>query len=505
MFASLFFLLLASEAAFSTRNDPVVNLPMGRIKGFRKTIIGKDLNVYYGIPFAKPPLGDLRYKRPVEIEKYQQEIVADTMPKACFQIDPFNPDGAVYYKRLNMSEDCLYLNIWVPVTKDLNSEPKSVLVWIFGGGLVQGSIADPRYNGQVIAAHGDVIVVSMNYRVGAMGFFSGGTRDEPGNIGFYDQTLALRWIRNNIAYFGGNPETVTIFGESAGGISVGFHMTSPFSRGLFKRAIMQSGTANLPFYYTYDESVAIAQQFAQNANCTSQNLTVKMNPTAVLNCLKRKSPEELSIAEYMMRGNQRLYGHFRPVVGEDFIPYRTFSPLDSEFYNDRDFIVGITANEGQSFVFDYFREFIGNPNVTKTMAYDAMIPFLNELGRMNDAKLKLDYYFRGVIEDNIVEVKRAMGRILTDWMFKCPSQEIADIFTHRDNRVSFYYYNHLYSGRDSYPDGGWLEVPHFEEIKFLFGHIFFMDEQPYQFNYTKSEERFSLELIDLWASYAKTG
>ncbi|UYV67760.1 BCHE [Cordylochernes scorpioides] len=505
MFASLFLLLLASEAAYSSRNDPVVNLPMGRIRGFRKTIIRKNLNVFLGIPFAKPPLGDLRYKKPVEIDKYRKEIVADTMPKACFQIDPFTPDGAEYYKRLNMSEDCLYLNIWVPVTKKLNTEPKSVLVWIYGGGFTQGSTSGPWYNGQIIAAHGDVIVASMNYRVGAMGFLNCATRDEPGNIGLYDQALALRWIRNNIAYFGGNPESMTIFGESAGGLSVGFHLTSPFSKGLFKRAIMQSGTANLPVYFDYEQSLQTAQRFARKANCASPNLNIIKNPNAILNCLRSKSPEELSVAEYEMRGNRRIYAQFRPVIGEDFLPYRNFNPFVPGHINDRNIMIGITANDGQSFVFDYFREFIGNPNVTKTMAYDAMIPFLTEIGRLDNVKEKLDYYFRGVIEDDIVEVKRAMGRVLTDWMFKCPSQEIADIFTRLDNRVSFYYYNHLYSGRSSYSDGGWLEVPHFEEVKFLFGLIFFMDEIPHKFNYTRNEERFSLELIDLWSSYAKTG
>ncbi|UYV67763.1 BCHE [Cordylochernes scorpioides] len=343
MLTSLFLLLLASEAAYSTRNDPVVNLPMGRIRGFRKTIIRKNLNVFLGIPFAKPPLGDLRYKKPVEIDKYREEIVADTMPKACFQIDPFTPDGAEYYKRLNMSEDCLYLNIWVPVTKKLNTEPKSVLVWIYGGGFTQGSTSGQWYNGQVIAARGDVIVASMNYR-----------------------------------------------------------------------------------------SLDTAQRFAQKANCASPNLNITKNPNAILNCLRSKSPEELSVAEYDMRGNRRIYGQFQPVIGEDFLPYRNFNPFVPGHINDRNIMIGITANDGQSFVFDYFREFIGNPNVTKTMAYDAMIPFLTEIGRLDNVKEKLDYYFRGVIEDDIFQVKRAMGRVFTDWMFKCPSQEFADIFTRRD-------------------------------------------------------------------------
>ncbi|UYV67767.1 BCHE [Cordylochernes scorpioides] len=503
MIGSLFILLLASKVAYTTENDPVVNLPMGRIKGFRKTTIGKDMNVFLGIPFAKPPLGDLRYKKPVEIEKYQGEIVADTMPKACFQINPFRADGAEYYKRLNMSEDCLYLNIWLPVTKDLNMEPKSVLVWIHGGGFAMGSSSDSRYNGQIIAAHGQVIVASVNYRVGAMGFLNGGTQEEPGNIGLYDQALALRWIRNNIAYFGGNPETVTIFGESAGGASVGFHLTSPVSKGLFKRAILQSGIPNRPVIYDYDQSLDVTQTFSKRANCTDTDLNIKTDPTSILNCLRSKSPEELSVAEYAMRGQKRVYARFQPVSGSDFIPYQKLNVVEN--LNDRDFMIGITANEGESFVVDYFREFIKNPNVTKTMAYEAMIPFLTEISRLDNAKEKLDYYFRGVIEDDIVEVKRAMGRVLTDWMFKCPAQELANIFTRRENRVSFYYYNHLFSDRSIYSDGGWFGVPHFEEIKFLFGHILYMDELSYSFNYTKSEERFSLELIDLWSSYAKTG
>ncbi|UYV67768.1 ACHE [Cordylochernes scorpioides] len=362
---------------------------MGRIKGFRKAIIGKDLNVFLGIPFAKPPLGDLRFKRPIEIKKYQGEIVADTIPY----------DGAEYYKRLNMSEDCLYLNILVPVTKDLNTEPKSVLVWIYGGGFVMGSISDSIYNGQIIAAHGQVIVASVNYRVGAMGFLNGGTQEEPGNIGIYDQALALRWIRNNIAYFGGNPETVTIFGESSGAISAGMHLTSPVSKGLFKKAILQSGIPNRSLFYDYDQSLDVTQTFSQKANCTDTDLNIKTDPAFILNCLRSKSPEELLVAEYAMRGQKRVYAQFQAVSGSDFFPYQKLNVF--EILNDRDFIIGITANEGEGFVVDYFRDFINNPNVTKTMAYDAMIPFLTEIGRLDNAKEKLDYSFRGVIEDDI--------------------------------------------------------------------------------------------------------
>ncbi|UYV67758.1 ACHE [Cordylochernes scorpioides] len=477
---------------------------MGRIRGMRKvSIANKELDIFLGIPYAKPPLGELRFKKPVEIEAYLGEIIAHSFPKACLQVSGLG--GWEHYKRLNMSENCLYLNIWVPISKNLNSEPKGVLVWIHGGAFASGSSSESRYNGEMIAAHGDVIVVSMNYRLGAMGFLNGGTQDGPGNMGLYDQNMALRWIRNNIGFFGGNPEMVTLFGESAGGICVGFHLTSPFSKGLFKRAIIQSGVPNMPTNFNYEQTLKFAQNFAQNANCTSANLNIKRNPVPIFNCLRSKSPEELLKAEYEVRNEIKLHALFRPVVGEDFIPYRRLIPLEPEHINDKDLIIGITSDEGSRFVLDHFSDIMSRTKITKSLAYSAFIQYLEATDRWEIMKEKLDAYFRGISEDDYMGVKKAMSALLTDWLFKCPSYEFASLFSARNNDVFFYYFNHMYSGMEMNPDKEWIGVTHFEDIQFIFGHSLRSDMIPNEANYTSNEKKFSLDMIELWSSFAKNG
>ncbi len=185
---------------------------------------------FKGIPYAAPPVGKLRWRVPQPAKPWEGVLDASAFGCSCMQTDD-----------LPKSEDCLTLNVWRPAVT--SNAPLPVMVWIYGGALVHGNT--PQYPADALAAEG-VIVVSMNYRMGRFGFFAHPAlaEEEPGdpkgNYGYMDQLAALQWIRRNIAAFGGNPQNVTIFGESAGGGSVMAHMISPLSRGLFQRAILQS-------------------------------------------------------------------------------------------------------------------------------------------------------------------------------------------------------------------------------------------------------------------------
>src|SRR5581483_3756876 len=161
--------------------------------------------------------------------------------QSCMQVVQNNiPDK---WRIKDMSEDCLFLNIWQP--KDVQGKSKlPVMFWIHGGAFAIGSVFTQFYNASYIATLGEVIVVSTNYRLSAVGFLYGGSEDAPGNVGYHDQLLALKWVNDHIASFGGDPNAITIFGESAGGMSVGSHVLSPLSKGLFQRAILQSGAPN---------------------------------------------------------------------------------------------------------------------------------------------------------------------------------------------------------------------------------------------------------------------
>ncbi|HLH05347.1 MAG TPA: carboxylesterase/lipase family protein [Bryobacteraceae bacterium] len=198
------------------------------------------VNIFKGIPFAAPPTGELRWKAPQPVAAWQGVRKATEFGPRCMQGRIFDD---MVFRDSGPSEDCLYLNVWAPAHAD---SPLPVMVWIYGGGFQAGAASEPRQDGEKLA-HKGVIVVSMNYRLGIFGFFSHpeltkeSGHNSSGNYGFLDQLAALRWVHDNIRAFGGDPENVTIFGESAGSMSVNAQVTSPLSAGLFKQAIGESG------------------------------------------------------------------------------------------------------------------------------------------------------------------------------------------------------------------------------------------------------------------------
>lgn len=213
------------------QDAPVVDAPAGSLRGVAEV----GVHVFRGVPFASPPLGDLRWRPPVPLPPWSGVREATAFGAACMQpASPFADHAAV-------SEDCLYLNVWAPAA----ATKAPVLVWIHGGSLVSGAGSEAIYDGAGFAGRG-VVVVSINYRLGALGWlaYPGLSAESPhnisGNYGLMDQIEALRWVRRNISAFGGDPDNVTIAGESAGALSVLYLMAAPDARGLFHRAIAQS-------------------------------------------------------------------------------------------------------------------------------------------------------------------------------------------------------------------------------------------------------------------------
>src|ERR1044071_3203131 len=199
------------------------------------------VRIFRGIPFAQPPIGDLRWREAQPLQSWKGIRQAVDFGPRCMQA-PIFPD--MRFRSNGMSEDCLYLNVWTPAKS--NRERLPVLVYFYGGGFVSGDSSEPRYDGESMAAKG-IVVVTVNYRLGVFGFMAHSelTKESPhkasGNYGLLDQTAGLRWVRQNIASFGGDPKHVTIAGESAGSISVSAHMASPLSKDLIAGAIGESG------------------------------------------------------------------------------------------------------------------------------------------------------------------------------------------------------------------------------------------------------------------------
>ncbi len=220
-----------------------------RVQGGAVTgVPGSDpsISAFKGIPFAAPPVGDLRWREPQPVISWNGVRKSEEFSSSCVQTihDEFKPWTYEFMTHNQISEDCLYLNVWTPAKSA--TEKRAVFVWVYGGAFNSGSAAVPLYNGEGLAKKG-LVVVTFNYRVGVFGFLalSELTRESPhhasGNYGLLDQVAALRWVQANISEFGGDPARVTIGGQSAGSISVHDLTASPLAKGLFKRAIMESG------------------------------------------------------------------------------------------------------------------------------------------------------------------------------------------------------------------------------------------------------------------------
>ncbi len=215
-----------------------VKISTGTLEGTEKG----GIRIFKGIPFAAPPVGDLRWKPPQTVKNWKAVRKADQFGPRAMQRNIF---GDMVFRSNGMSEDCLYLNVWTPAK--LRNEKLPVLVYFYGGGFVAGDGSEPRYDGESMARQG-VVAVTVNYRLGLFGFFAHPelTKESPhhasGNYGLLDQNAALEWVHKNIAAFGGDPKRVTIAGESAGSISVSAQMASPLSKSLIAGAIGESGS-----------------------------------------------------------------------------------------------------------------------------------------------------------------------------------------------------------------------------------------------------------------------
>src|ERR1700722_19371439 len=222
---------LAAIPATAADSGLMVKVAGGQVRG---ATLGNGGAVFKGIPYAAPPVGELRWREPMPVRSWAGVRGATAFGPLCAQVQNSSPHAARITSAHLSQEDCLYLNVWAPAWDGKSQNP--VMVYIHGGGNLGGGGSDATYDGESLARHG-VVLVSLNYRLGPFGFFSHPalTRESPhhasGNQGILDQIAALKWVRDNAAKFGGDPRNVTIFGESAGSIDVSVLMTSPLSRG----------------------------------------------------------------------------------------------------------------------------------------------------------------------------------------------------------------------------------------------------------------------------------
>lgn len=307
----------------------VVSTISGKVLGYKVKELSTTVSTFLGIPYARPPVGPLRFRKPRPVVPWKGLRDATRFGHQCIQYKPNRTYTPWISSDDNMSEDCLTLNIWTPnLNQDASDHKslKSVMLWIHGGAFFSGSSDVSFYDGRTLSAFGDVVVVTINYRLGVFGFYDAKIPHSPGNQGLYDQLLAMKWVYENIKSFGGNPESITLFGQSAGAISIGLHYLSPMSQKYFKRGILESGSPTVPrIFYDRDPSDTSANkvpELARKVGCINPNEEGNEifyeRTENILNCLRKTDRRLLESAQNELI--EELSVAFGPTTGDDFLP-----------------------------------------------------------------------------------------------------------------------------------------------------------------------------------------
>ncbi len=398
--ASLGIAVSASRAAAD--DATLIQLSDGNVQGQ----LNGATREFLGVPFAAPPVGELRWRPPAPVTPWSGVLDATTFSSAC-------PQRAGNSGASSDNEDCLYLNVWTP--EPAATTPRPVMVWFHGGGNVTGStgagIPFPGYpghfyDGHLLAQERNVVVVTVNYRLGVFGFFAhaalaGEDAAYPygGNQGLLDQTAALEWMRDNIAAFDGDPGNVTIFGESAGSIDVCAHVVSPLSRGLFHRAISQSGGCTT-LQRTAAEGAATALGFAAAEGC---------NGPDELACL-RGLPAATVLADAEPLVATAGASQLGIVVDGGFLPDQPRALFDSGDYAKVPYVLGFNSDEGTVFL-------LNTPPVTTEAEYVATLQ-----GRLGDFAAEV---IAAYPVSDFASPQDALARVVGDSFLVCPTYDTA--------------------------------------------------------------------------------
>jgi len=332
--ATLVLALMWSSAASAQVKE--ADVTGGRVAG----VVTNSISSFKGIPFAAPPIGALRWKAPQPVKPWTGVKQASAYGLACMQ-DPAFPK--IFGAPPTLSEDCLYLNVWTPAKSASDALP--VMVWIYGGGFVGGQTSVPLYDGARLAEKG-VVLVSVAYRLGPFGYLAHPelTRESgkgSGNYGLQDMIAGLQWVKANIAKFGGDPSRVTIFGESAGGIAVSMLAASPAAKGLFHRAISESGGNFAP--------PRLASEGGQNAP------TLKVAEASGAEFLSKlkvgdiKAAREVPAEKLQLAVGPGLQNGFWPVFDGDVLPADQYELYRAGRFNDTPVLIGTNSDEGALF------------------------------------------------------------------------------------------------------------------------------------------------------------
>jgi len=442
--------------------------------------------VFRGIPYARPPVGEWRFARPQAPDRWPNLRNADTFGPAAMQ--PANPvSGRAALSEV--SEDCLYLNIWTPALED---QRRPVLVWLHGGAFTFGAGSLPKYDGAALARRGDLVVVTVNYRLGIFGYLRGidicgEALPSTGNEGLLDQMAALRWVMAEIARFGGDPENVTVFGQSAGAVSISALLSMPEARGLFHKAILQSGSTNL--LLTPDAANQVTEAILNDIGLTRRNAGQLRDVPAA------------QLLEVQARVTPRARGGFyRPVADDTEIPADPLMAIAAGSAAGIPLLVGTNLDEQKMFrrlepevdrlTDEGLRERLTDPRTNAQAGDD---------GQFDPSDATAVYRHARAARGEDTRAPELWFAIMSDRRFRVPLMRLAEL--HAAHTAQTYAY--LFTWQSPAWNGR-LGAGHAVEVPFVFGTL--DDGDGDDFVRAGSEvETLSTQMQEAWIAFARSG
>ena len=449
----------------------IIETKSGKIQGYKEN----GIEIFKGIPYAEPPVEELRFSPPVAKKQWDDVLDATEYGNCAYQ--GYTQLEDFIGKLQPESEDCLNLNIWTP---SVDNKKRPVMFWIHGGSFIFGGGIDPMYDGSALVQRGDVVVVTINYRLGALGYLY-----IPGvtaNVGYLDQILALKWVHDNIEQFGGDPNNITIFGESAGGYSVVALAAMPSVRGLFNRIIAQSAPA-------IDSKVT-----KKPSKKLMRMLGVEKGD---FNALRNISPEKIINAQnkFLAEDSTTLLA-FRPLIDGETLPIHPLKAFQDGDCKDIELMIGTNLDEAKLFT-------ALDPEIRK-MTNDGgeklLIGYFGRLGiDITKSKAMIDVYKQAREGNFSIEPKELLNALMTDYIFRISTIHILEAQSkHQPNT-----YNYLFTWPSPAFNGD-LGASHALELPFVFNTL---NDPGFEVFVGKSPDlnAISHKVMDAWIAFARTG
>ncbi|XP_047432980.1 neuroligin 4 X-linked a isoform X1 [Mugil cephalus] len=516
-------------AVVQAQQHPVVTTNYGKLRGVKVTLPNEILGPveqYLGIPYALAPTGERRFQPPEPPMSWPGIRNATQFASVCPQFleDRFllndmlpvwftaNLDTVVTYVQ-EQSEDCLYLNIYVPTEDGANTKRqgadfnnkgdthtdihdenglKPVMVYIHGGSYMEGT--GNMIDGSILASYGNVIVITINYRLGVLGFLSTGDQAAKGNYGLLDQIQALRWIKENIQAFKGDPKRVTIFGSGAGASCVSLLTLSHYSEDLFQKAIIQSGTALSSWAVNY-QPAKYTRALAEKVGCNM------LDTIDLVECLQKKNYKEL-IEQYITPAKYHIA--FGPVIDGDVIPDDPQILMEQGEFLNYDIMLGVNQGEGFKFV----DGIVDSEDGVSANDFDfAVSDFVDHLYGYPEGKDTLRETIKFMYTDwadkeNPETRRKTLVALFTDHQWVAPAVATADLHAQYGSPTYFYaFYHHCQS--DMKPS--WADSAHGDEVPYVFGIPMIGPTDLFNCNFSKNDVMLSAVVMTYWTNFAKTG